>query len=68
MYRPVALEQQARQLLQAGQYDQALQLANTCSLAGAPWAETAFAEAGFLLLQGKHRCPAFLLAMAIVRN
>ena len=52
LYKPVALEEQARQLLQAGQFDQALQLANTCSLAGAPWAETAFAEAGFLLLQG----------------
>jgi hypothetical protein len=52
MYRPVALDEQARELLRARKYAQALHLADTCSGEGAPWAEAAFAEAAFLLMLG----------------
>lgn len=55
MYRPVALDDQAKELLRAGKYSDAIQLADTCSGEGAPWAESAFAQAAFLLLHGV--CP-----------
>ncbi|KAK9806735.1 hypothetical protein WJX72_000925 [[Myrmecia] bisecta] len=51
MYKPIALDEQAREMLRARNFDQALQLANICAADGAPWAETAFAEAAFLLLE-----------------
>jgi hypothetical protein len=52
MLKPVALEEQAKELLSGGNYDQALKLAEVCAADGAPWAEEAFAEAAFLLMQG----------------
>lgn len=58
LYMPVALEEQVKQVLRAGEHEQALALASAGAANGAPWAETAFAEAGFLLLQGKHCIPA----------
>lgn len=54
LLRPVALEEQARQLLGAGAYGPALDLARLAAGSGAPWADTAFAEAAFLLLHGAH--------------
>ena len=53
LYVPVALENQVRQVLQAGEYEQAIALAAAGAATGAPWAETAFAETGFLLLHGE---------------
>eukprot|EP00884_Botryococcus_braunii_P004337 jgi/Botrbrau1/13904/Bobra.0017s0011.1 len=50
MYRPVALDEQAKELLRARNYAQAVHLADTCSGEGAPWADSAFAQAAFLLL------------------
>ena len=55
LYRPVALEEQARELLRARRYDAALALADVGAAAGDAWAPMAFAEAAFLLLHG--RCP-----------
>ena len=52
LYLPIALEDQAKQLLQAGNFSAALDLARRCSKQGAPWARMAFAQAGFMLLQG----------------
>ena len=53
LFQPIALDAQARELLRAGSFEQALALADTCAAEGAPWAETAFAEAAFLLMQGR---------------
>ena len=53
LFQPIALDAQARELLRAGSFEQALALADTCAADGAPWAETAFAEAAFLLMQGR---------------
>ena len=53
LFQPIALEEQAKDLLRAGQYEQALGLANVCALHGAPWVETAFAQAALLLLSGR---------------
>ena len=55
LLKPVALEDQARELLRACNYDQALRLAELCASEGAAWAEVASAEAAFMLMQG--RCP-----------
>ena len=52
LFQPVALDEQAKDLLRAGQYEQALNLANTCAADGAPWAETAIAQTALLLLHG----------------
>lgn len=52
LFQPIALEQQAKDLLKEGQYEQALALANVCAVHGAPWVETAFAQAALLLLNG----------------
>ena len=57
MLKPVALEDQARELLRACNYDQALRLAELCATEGAAWAEVAFAEAAFMLMQGQHSLP-----------
>ena len=54
LLKPVALEDQARELLRACNYDQALRLAELCASEGAAWAEVAFAEAAFMLMQGQH--------------
>ncbi|BDA48080.1 Transforming growth factor-beta receptor-associated protein [Coccomyxa sp. Obi] len=51
LLKPVALEDQARELLRACNYDQALCLAELCASEGAAWAEVAFAEAAFMLMQ-----------------
>jgi hypothetical protein len=51
--RPVALDQQARELLRAGAVEAALQLSLVCHGQGAAWAETALVEVALLLLQGK---------------
>ena len=56
LLQPIALDAQARELLRAGSFEQALALADTCAADGAPWAETAFAEAAFLLMQGRLAC------------
>lgn len=53
LFQPIALDEQAKDLLKAGQYEQALNLAAICAADGAPWAETAFAETALLLLHGK---------------
>ena len=53
LFQPVALDEQAKDLLRAGQYEQALSLANCCDADGSPWAETAFALTALLLLHGK---------------
>ncbi|KAL3142970.1 hypothetical protein ABBQ38_003253 [Trebouxia sp. C0009 RCD-2024] len=50
LLRPIALDEQAKDLLRAGQYEQALNLAGICAADGAPWAETAFAQTALLLL------------------
>lgn len=52
LFQPIALDEQAKDLLRAGQFEQALNLANVCAADGAPWAETAFAQTALLLLQG----------------
>ena len=52
MLQPIALEEQARELLKAGDFDQALQLADVAAGEGAPWVEDAYAEAAFLLIHG----------------
>lgn len=52
LLRSVALEEQARQLLSSGAITAALHLAELCSGQGASWGQTAFAEAGFLLIHG----------------
>ena len=52
MLQPIALEEQARELLKAGDFDQALQLADVAAAEGAPWVEDAYAEAAFLLIHG----------------
>lgn len=52
MLKPVALKEQAKELLRGGSFDQALKLAEVCAADGAPWAEEVFAEAAFLLMQG----------------
>lgn len=57
LLKPVALEDQARELLRACNYDQALRLAELCASEGAAWAEVAFAEAAFMLMQGLHALP-----------
>ena len=61
LFQPIALDEQAKDLLRAGQYEQALALATVCAADGAPWAETAFAQAALLLLHGTH-----ILAMLCV--
>ena len=53
LFQPIALDEQAKDLLRAGQYEQALHLAGICAADGAPWAETAFAETALLLLHGR---------------
>ena len=53
LFQPIALDEQAKDLLRAGQYEQALHLAGICAADGAPWAETAFAESALLLLHGR---------------
>lgn len=53
LFQPIALDEQAKDLLKAGQYEQALNLAGICAADGAPWAETAFAETALLLLHGQ---------------
>ena len=53
VFQPIALEQQARELLRGGQYEPALGLAAACAAHGAPWVETAFAQAALLLLNGR---------------
>ncbi len=58
MLQPIALEEQARELLKAGDFDQALQLADVAAAEGAPWVEDAYAEAAFLLIHGKSSCHA----------
>lgn len=50
LFQPIALDEQAKDLLRAGQYEQALNLANVCAADGAPWAETAFAQTALMLL------------------
>ena len=52
MLQPIALEEQARELLKAGDFDQALQLADVAAAEGASWVEDAYAEAAFLLIHG----------------
>ena len=54
LYRPVALEEQARELLRARHFDDALSLADVGAAAGDAWAPIAFAEAAFLLVHGRH--------------
>lgn len=64
--QPMALEQQARDLLRAGQYQEALGLATVCAAHGAPWVETAFAQAALLLLNGRlQKHPGLLLCVVI---
>lgn len=53
LFQPIALDEQAKDLLKAAQYEQALNLAGICAADGAPWAETAFAETALLLLHGR---------------
>lgn len=62
LYRPVALEEQARELLRARRYDAALSLADVGAAAGDAWAPIAFAEAAFLLLHGR-----FPVGMVLIR-
>ena len=52
MLQPIALEEQARELLKAGDFDQALQLVDVAAGEGGPWVEDAYAEAAFLLIHG----------------
>lgn len=52
LFQPIALDEQAKDLLRAGQYEQALNLASVCAAEGAPWAETAFAQTALLFLHG----------------
>ena len=52
LMRPVALDQQARELLRAGAVEAALQLALVCFDQGYAWAETALVEIALLLIQG----------------
>ena len=59
--RPVALDQQARELLRAGAVEAALQLALVCFDQGGAWAETALVEVALLLLQGKGGSPRICL-------
>ena len=47
------MEEQARQLLSSGAISAALHLAELCTEQGASWGQTAFAEAGFLLMHGE---------------
>lgn len=60
LLRPIALDEQAKDLLRAGQYEQALNLAGICAADGAPWAETAFAQTALLLLHGRVSLPLIL--------
>ena len=53
LFQPIALDEQAKDLLRAERYEQALNLAAVCAADGAPWAETAFAETALLLLHGR---------------
>ena len=53
MLQPIALEEQARELLKAENFDQALQLADVAAAEGAPWVEEAYAEAALLLIHGR---------------
>ena len=57
---PVALEEQVRQVLQAGDYDQAMALAAAGAAKGAPWADTAFTQIAFLLMHGACKGPGTL--------
>ena len=52
MLQPIALEEQTRELLKAGEFDQALQLADVAAGEGGSWVEDAYAEAAFLLIHG----------------
>ena len=52
LFQPIALDEQAKDLLRAGQYEQALSLTDVCAADGAPWAETAFAQTALMLLHG----------------
>ena len=54
LFQPVALDEQAKDLLRAGRYEQAINLTNTCAADGAPWAETAFAQTALLLIHGDY--------------
>jgi len=56
LMRPVALDQQARQLLRAGAVEAALQLALVCLDQGYAWAEIALVEVAMLLVQGAVTC------------
>ena len=69
VFQPIALDEQAKDLLRAGRYEEALNLANVCAVNGAPWAETAFAQTALLLLLGAAlhlgppvRLPAYFLS------
>ena len=57
LFQPIALDEQAKDLLRAGQYEQAINLANVCAADGAPWAETAFTQTALMLLHGTHSQP-----------
>ncbi len=58
LFQPIALDEQAKDLLRAGQFEQAINLANVCAADGAPWAETAFAQTALMLLHGEPlQCP-----------
>ena len=52
LMRPVALDQQARELLRAGAVEAALQLALVCFDQGDAWADIALVEVALLLIQG----------------
>ena len=52
LMRPVALDQQAQELLRAGAVEAALQLALVCFDQGDTWAETALVEVALLLIKG----------------
>lgn len=50
---PIAMEDQARQLLRSGRYGAFKALAKEGAALGTPWAQIAFAEAGFKFLHGQ---------------
>ena len=52
LYKPVGMDEQARQMLQAHNPLAALQLANRAAAAGESWMDGAFAEIGNALLHG----------------
>jgi hypothetical protein len=52
LYKPVGMEDQAKQMLQAHSPLAALQLATMAAAAGESWTDGAFAEIGYALLHG----------------